>query len=93
MLATLPVLLLDHDTVYIIIGKTILCQTELDDMAKAVVAFLASFYLLDFDYIKQHELGLLMLQVLVLGDKQIPADIAHHFDMEKQYRKYKSEAK
>jgi hypothetical protein len=51
----IPVLLLDQETVYVIVGKNILFHTELDNVAAAVVAFLGVFYLLDFDYPKQHE--------------------------------------
>lgn len=59
-------------------------------MAEAVVAFLASFYLLDFDYPKQHELGLAVLQVLIFKDYQVPTDISVTCSgMLKAYKKYK----
>ena len=43
-------LLIDQEMVYVIIGKIILLQRSIEDMAEAVVGFVASFYLLDFDY-------------------------------------------
>ena len=65
-------------------------QTEVAKIAEAVVAFLASFYLLDFDYSKQHELGLAVLQILVFKDNQIPKDISVTCSgMLKAYGKYK----
>ena len=48
----------------------ILLQVSLECVAaEAVVAFLATLYLLDFDYPKQHEYGLLMLQLIIFMDE------------------------
>ena len=58
-----------NDTVYIIVGKMILLQVSLECVAEAVLAFLATLYLLDFDYPKQHEYGLLMLQSITFMDE------------------------
>lgn len=84
---------LDQETVYVIVGKTILSQTAI---AAAVVAILGAFYLLDFDYPKQHEYGMLMIQTLltlVFEDETVPGDIAHIFQgMAMLYRKYKNES-
>jgi hypothetical protein len=65
-----------------IVGKTILSQTPI---AAAVVAILGAFYLLDFDYPKQHEYGMLMIQTLLT--------LVHIFQgMAMLYRKYKNES-
>ena len=89
----IPVLVLDQEAVYVIVGKNILFQTELGNMAAAVVAFIGAFYLFDFDYPKQHEYGMLMFQTLVFEDKTVPGDIAQTFEgMAKMYRRYKSES-
>jgi hypothetical protein len=67
-----------------------LLRTDVGKIAEAVVAFLASFYLMDFDYPKQHELGLAVLQVLVFKDNRIPKDIsAICSTVLKSYKKYK----
>ena len=63
-------LLINQEMVYVIIGKIILLQRSIEDMAEAVVGFVASFYLLDFDYPKQHEFGLFMLQRIILKTRQ-----------------------
>jgi hypothetical protein len=47
----------------------ILLQVSLECVAETVVAFLATLYLLDFDYPKQHEYGLLMLQSITFMDE------------------------
>ncbi len=50
--------------------QMILLQVSLECVAaEAVVAFLATLYLLDFDYPKQHEYGLLMLQLIIFMDE------------------------
>ena len=75
-----------------IVGNNILFQTEIDKLASAVVAF-GTFCLLDFDYSKQHEYGMLILQTLVFKDEKVPGEIAHVFqEMAKLYGKYKRES-
>ena len=49
--------------------QMILLQVSLECVAEAVVAFLATLYLLDFDYPKQHKYGLLMLQLIIFMDE------------------------
>ena len=50
------VLMLDKQQCYIIVGKSILCTTDVSLLPEAVVAFLVTLYLLDFDYPKQYEI-------------------------------------
>lgn len=45
-----PVLMLDKQHCYVIVGKCILSKLEVRLLPEAVVAFMATFYLLDFDY-------------------------------------------
>lgn len=86
-------LLIDQEMVYVIIGKIILLQRSIEDMAEAVVGFVASFYLLDFDYPQQHEFGLVMLQRIIFEDETVPRDIAIIFEgMVKAFQKYKAES-
>lgn len=89
-MGNIPVLVIDKDSVYVIVGKRILFQTEVSNFKEATVGFLASFYLLDFDYTKQNEIGMNMLQYFVFNDTNTPQDIAVPFcGMLKAYKKYK----
>ena len=49
--------------------QMILLQVSLECVAEAVVAFLATLNLLDFDYPKSHEYGLLILQLIIFMDE------------------------
>ena len=83
-------LLFTDETVYVIVGKIILLQVSMECLAEAVVAFIGTFYLMDFDYPKQHEYGLLMLQAIVFMDERVPSDVKSAFEgVAKAYRKYK----
>ena len=57
---------------------------------EAVVAYLATFYLLDFDYPRHHEMGLNVLQYYLFQDTNVPNDIAAsfnaHLDAYKQFK-------
>ena len=65
------------------------CATQMDE---AMVAFLSMFYLLDFDYPRCHENGLLVLQRLVFNDANVPEDAAASFNAAMiTYRKFKAE--
>ena len=55
-------MLVDKQSCYIIMGKTILSKIEVKCLPEAVVAFMATFYLLDFDYSKFFEIELNVLQ-------------------------------
>ncbi|XP_033125439.1 uncharacterized protein LOC117123570 [Anneissia japonica] len=70
-----PVLLLDATNSYVVVGRTILTTVEISKLDEALLAFLGAFYLLDFDYPKSHEIGLSVLQCLILLDKETPADL------------------
>ena len=54
-----PVLLLEKGKCCIIVGKWIVSQLEEEKLDEGVLALLASFYLLDFDYPGHHEIGLI----------------------------------
>lgn len=86
-------LVIDTENVYVFVGKLILFQIDAVNLDEAAVAFLASFYLLDFDYPKQFEVGLNMLQYFVFKDEHTPKDIAVTFNgLLSSYKKYKNEA-
>ena len=55
-------MLVDKQSCYIIMGKTILSKIEVKCLPEAVVAFMATFYLLDFDYSKFFAIELNVLQ-------------------------------
>ena len=57
-----PTLMLDRNSCYVIVGKRILLKLEISLLPETVVAFMATFYLLDFDYPKYYELGMNVLQ-------------------------------
>ena len=77
---------------YIFVGKTILSKIEIKCLPEAVVAFMATFYLLDFDYPKFFEVGLNVLQYFIFQDSNVPKDIAQTFNMYlAAYKKYKSQ--
>ena len=60
-----PVLLATSEQATIIIGKQIICEVDTKKLDEAVIAHLAAFYLLDFDYPKISEVGMTMLQYSV----------------------------
>lgn len=66
--------------VYLVVGKKILCTFECKDISKAIVAYLASYYVLDFDYPQTLELGLSVLQYFCVEDKATPVDVAKSFN-------------
>ena len=45
-----PVLLINKEHCYLIVGKCIMFKTEVRVLPEAVVAYMATYYLLDFDY-------------------------------------------
>lgn len=92
-MGNVPVITYDEAFWYVIVGKRILLKVEAEKFLEAVVAFLSSFYLLDFDYPTQNEIGMTILQVFVFNDNRIPEDITIPVNgMLKAYRKYKAEA-
>ena len=52
-----------------------MCVVELKKLKEAVLALIGSYYLVDIDYPKSHELGLTMLKHLVFKDKISPGDL------------------
>ena len=85
-------MLVDKQSCYIIVGKTILSKIEIKSLPEAVVAFMGTFYLLDFDHPKFFEIGLNVLQYFIFQDSNVPKDIAQTFNMNlAAYKKYKSQ--
>eukprot|EP00112_Aurelia_sp_Birch-Aquarium-sp1_P023159 Seg679.17 transcript_id=Seg679.17/GoldUCD/mRNA.D3Y31 product="hypothetical protein" protein_id=Seg679.17/GoldUCD/D3Y31 len=74
-----PVLLATSEQAFVIVGKQIICEVDTEKLDEAVVAHLAAFYLLDFDYPKNSEVGMSMLQYLLFNDESIPQDITTQF--------------
>ena len=52
---------------------------EIFNLNEAVLALLARFYLLDFDYPRMQEIGLNVLQHYIIKDTNVPQDIANLF--------------
>ena len=69
-------MLIDGDLVYVTVGSKILFTCEVKSIAEATVSYLASFYLVDFDYPKWCEIGLNILQKITFEDHRVPKDIA-----------------
>ena len=85
----LPNLLVDKNSVYCIVGKRILFKTEVENLAEAVVGFMATFYLFDYEYPKSTEMAMNVLQVLIFLDTEIPEYIAGPVNgMLEDYRSY-----
>ena len=64
---------------------------KISQLPEAVVAFIATFCLLDFDYPKQYEIAI--MQYFIFEDSNVPKDIAQSFSSNlSQYKKFKSEA-
>ena len=52
----MPVLLVEKRRCYLIVGKAIIVEMDETRLDEGVIALLASFYLLDFDYPRYHEM-------------------------------------
>ena len=66
----MPLMLMDA---YVVVGKHILYHTDLQKVHEAIVGYFATFYLLDYDYPKQLEVGLHMLHHYVFVKTTTPA--------------------
>ena len=88
-----PVLLINKEHCYLIVGKCIMFKTEVRVLPEAVVAYMATYYLLDFDYPKQYEIGMNVLQYFISEDSNVPKDIAVSFNSQlSSYKQFKAEA-
>ncbi len=58
-----PVLLVEKTRCYLIVGKRILCDVEVELLGEEIIALLSSFYLVDVDYPQAQEMGLRRLAV------------------------------
>jgi hypothetical protein len=58
-----PVLLVEKTRCYLIVGKRILCDVEVELLGEEIIALLSSFYLMDVDYPQAQEMGLRRLAV------------------------------
>jgi hypothetical protein len=61
-MSNVPALVLYTDMRCLIIGKFIMCKINESKMDEALLEFLASFYLLDFDYPRNLAMGLSIMQ-------------------------------
>lgn len=86
----LPVLLVDTTDVLLIVADTIWCHIR--DSREALLAYIGTFYVLDYDYPAAYEIGLTMVHFFLSGYKQIPSDQIQPFNSELQeYLKYEAE--
>lgn len=85
---------MDKENCYVIVGKSILFKTEVSQLPEAVVAFIATFYLLDFDYPKRYEIAMNVLQYFIFEDNNAPKGIAIPFNshLMSSYKQFKTEA-
>ena len=83
-------LLVDTTDILLIVTDTIWCHIR--QSREALLAYIGTFYLLDYDYPATYEIGLTMLRFFLFGDKQIPSDQIQPFNSELQeYLKYEAE--
>ena len=75
-----PVLIMDKENCYVIVGRCILFKMKVSQLPEAVVTFLDTFYLLDFDYPKQYEITTNILQYFIFEDGNVPKEIAQSFN-------------
>ena len=84
---------MDKENCYVIVGRCILSKMKVSQLLVAVVAFIATFYLLDFDYPKQQEIAINILQYFIFEDSNVPKDIAQSFNSNlSDYKQFKTEA-
>ena len=67
--------LISTDEICIVVEGVLLTKLGREQLAEAVVTFLAHYYLLDVGYPPQWELPLTILQFLSFGDLQAPPHI------------------
>ena len=61
-------------------------------LSEAVVAFMSTFHLFDFDYPKQYEINMNILQYFIFKDSNVPKDIAQSFYSKvSQYKQFKTD--
>ena len=72
-------LLVEKTRCYLIVGKRILCDVEVELLGEEIIALLSSFYLVDVDYPQAQEMGLSVLQYVIFKDTNVPKDIACQF--------------
>ena len=88
----MPMLMVEKDQCYLVIGNKIISKLEIAKLDEGLVAFLSLFYLLNFDYPRNQEIGLLMLQHFIFNDKNLPEDAVNSFNATvADYRKFKAE--
>ncbi|XP_028416858.1 uncharacterized protein LOC114541069 [Dendronephthya gigantea] len=86
-----PVLLIERTRCYLIIGKKMVAELDEEKLNEGVLALLASFYLLDFDYPRFHEMGLTFLHQYIFKDMIVPTDIKPSFELVlTDYKNFKS---
>ena len=67
-------MLIDSTSCYLVCNNQIFCSVNEEDIVEAVLTLIGMFYLLDIDYPKQHEVRL-MMQNLLFGDTSTPGDL------------------
>jgi len=68
-----PILVVDNSKAHLLVHKTIVFTEE--NISRAIVALVATFYMLNVDYPQELELCLTILQFLLFEDFQAPASI------------------
>ena len=75
-----PVILLDNNHAYLIVGRQIVCTIERQHLREALLAYLGLYYLLDLDYPALLELGFTLLQYIFFQDQKTPGDMVATFN-------------
>lgn len=73
-----PGLLVSPNGAALLLGKENFIVLKDNEMVKAIVALLASFYLLDLDYPLGSMISLSILQRIVFGDNTVHPDFKDH---------------
>ena len=80
---------------YLIVSNKIISKIDKEtEPIMALLAYIGLYYLLDYDYPLQYEVGLTIPHYIFYEDSSIPVDILAHFNKSlEQFNKYKFSSK
>ena len=91
MSARYPLLVVDKEHITLLIGKAIYCSIDRANFDEAIVAYIASYYLLDIDYPKGAEISLTIIQWILFEHLMAPKDILNEANkLYQQFIAYKN---
>jgi preprotein translocase subunit SecB len=65
---------------YLVVGKRIICTFNIKEIPEAIMAYLTSYYALNFDYPQSRKLELSILQFFSFEDQATPINMAKLFN-------------